>query len=195
MWLNTAPPDIPYSVNMCKDFMTAEWSAFKNKGDAEITPVCVYAMGGHKDLPASSLESIRNCFAELEQCLKNTLQSSVGRDAPIISSDVMVGADGNVTLYPERKFQTGAELAKEDPLPPPLGPGGRRQKKPPTPEEAFMTGAEQVSNYILDHLKRINEVCLLAGNIKLFYLILSSAVLIKSRISTYKSILKVPTSK
>ncbi|MCL4128452.1 UNVERIFIED_CONTAM: hypothetical protein GTU68_019903, partial [Idotea baltica] len=109
----------------------------------------------------------------------------------------MVWSDGQITLFPERR--SNVEPAEPAPsttrnlLPPPVP--NKRTKAPPTPEAACMGGIEQVANYMLDHLKRLSESCLLAGNIKVLYYVLSSVLLIKCRVMTYKQVLKTPTTK
>ncbi|KAB7501522.1 Frataxin, mitochondrial, partial [Armadillidium nasatum] len=194
--------DITYSdlKLYCKDFLHAEWTVYKKQGFIKPCPVCIYSIGSEDTIPVACIESVGNGFIEIERALREHFYLAVDMNSPIVSQDVMVWADGQITLFPPRKQKPVEEpvpsTAKEPKsLLPPGPPGGRKPRPPPTPRAAFMSAIEQIANYMIDHLKRVSESCLLAGNIKILYYVLSSATLIKCRIMTYKNVMRTPLSK
>ncbi|KAB7498197.1 Uncharacterized protein Anas_11168 [Armadillidium nasatum] len=194
------PIEISKFVNSCKDFLHAEWTVYKKQGFIKPCPVCIYSIGSEDTIPVACIESVGNGFIEIERALREHFYLAVDMNSPIVSQDVMVWADGQITLFPPRKQKPVEEpvpsTAKEPKsLLPPGPPGGRKPRPPPTPRAAFMSAIEQIANYMIDHLKRVSESCLLAGNIKILYYVLSSATLIKCRIMTYKNVMRTPLSK
>lgn len=197
------PVDVSKFVSSCKDFLHAEWTIYKKQGYIKPCPVCIYSIGSEDTIPVACVESVGNGFIEIEKVLREHFYLAVEMNSPIVSEDVMVWADGQITLFPPRKTKpveepvpsTANEPKNLLPPGPPGPPGGRKPRPPQTPRAAFMSGVEQIANYMIDHLKRASESCLLAGNIKQLYYVLSSATLIKCRIMTYKSVMRTPMSK
>lgn len=189
-------PDTSKFVGFCKDFLHNEWASYKKLKTVKPIPVCIYSIGGTNDMPAACIESVGNGFKELEKIFRETADLSVDANTPLVYQDLVMESDGCIKIFPERKAKSkeenGTESGKDTKCPP---LPSKKTKAPPTPEAAFMGGVEQIANYMLDHLKRISEACLLDGNIKVLYYVLSSAHLIRCRVLNYKQVLKTPQSK
>lgn len=187
-------------VSAVKDGLHSEWAEFKKTKKAKAKPVCPYAIGGQRDTPIAALESISNGVREWEVCLHYTVDPTVDRSRGVLPSEVMVGAEGQIWLYPIRRHLTddtpGTSVAGPASSVPPLKPvpvGGKTRQL--SPKASLMVAAEQSANYMLDHIKRVSEFAFIAGNNQALIMCLASAALVRSRLNTYKDILKQPTSK
>lgn len=188
-------------VSAVKDGLHSEWAEFKKTKKAKAKAVCPYAVGGQRDTPIAALESISSGVREWEECLKHTVDPRVDRSRGVLPSEVMVGADGQAWLYPIRRHLTDkmtgtAALGSTPAAPSKTGGvmvGGKMRQLPP--KASLMVAVEQSANYMLDHVKRVSELAFIAGNSQVLFMCLSSAALVRSRLNTYKDILKQPTSK
>ena len=185
-----AMPDTSKMISACKDQMHNEWTDFKKSGIATDLQVCNFSVGGLKDMPVSVLLSVGQGVKEWEECLKNSFDVNIERNKHLSVAEVTVGGDGQVVLYPQRNIivEEVSSTAPSTPAPP------LKDKPITTPEATFMTGVEQTSNYMLDHLKRVCENALIEGNTKVLYLSLSSSALIRGQLNVYKEAFKQPTS-
>lgn len=191
-------------ISAVKDGLHSEWAEFKKSKKAKAKAVCPYAIGGQRDTPIAALESISAGVREWEECLKHTVDTTVDRARGVLPSEVMVGAEGQVWLYPVRRHLTSettgtsASRASSASKPTPKGVGGMavggKMKNLP-PKASLMVAVEQSANYMLDHVKRMSESAYIAGNSQLLLMCLASAALVRSRLNAYKEILKQPTSK
>lgn len=191
-------------VSAVKDGLHSEWAEFKKSKKVKALSVCPYAVGGQRDTPIAALESISLGVREWEECLKATVDPTVDRERGVLPSEVMVGAEGQISLYPVRRHLsdetsgTSTSMASTTPKPAPKSTGGMiiggKMKNLP-PKASLMAAIEQSANYMLDHVKRMSENAYIAGNNQVLLMCLASAALVRSRLNTYKEILKQPTSK
>lgn len=117
-------------------------------------------------------------------------------DLPVLDTELVVGADCSIKVFPERHKANETNYTKAytvGPLPPPVGKKRRPVIK--SPEEQFLVMFEQVSNYMLDHIKKMSQPAVPSGNTKILYLLIGSATLIKNRLNFYKDTLRLPSSK
>ncbi|XP_069999945.1 uncharacterized protein KIAA0825 homolog [Penaeus vannamei] len=199
--------DVSKLASSSKDKLHKEWADFKVSAKVKAKPVCLYAIGGQRDTPISALDSVSTGMCIWEECLKLTIDPTVDRSRGVLPSEVMVGAEGQVTLYPPRRHintevggstpgSTVSSASKASQSKPKSLPGVPVPKgKPQSPKAALMTAVEQSGNYMLDHVKRISENAFIAGNNKILFVCLASAALVRNRLNTYKDILKQPSSK
>lgn len=199
-----ASGDVSNLVGSVKDTLHKEWAEFKKSGQIKDKPVCSYAVGGQRDTPMSALASISSGVCGWEACLKQTVDPTVEKSRGVLPSEVMVGSEGQISLYPIRRH-----IPVEAPISTPgstISSASRaREGKivvPPVikgkvlpPKAALMIAVEQSANYMLDHVKRVSETAFIAGNNKILFMCLASAALIRSRLNVFKDILKQPSSK
>lgn len=189
-----------------KDALHKEWAEFKVSSKVKAKAVCPYAIGGQRDTPLSAINSISIGMCLWEECLKQTVDPTVDRSRGVLPSEVMVGADGQITLYPPRRHlslevggstpsSTISSASKASSKPKSLPGVPVPKTKPQSPKAALMTAVEQSGNYMLDHVKRISEIAFSAGNNNMLFKCLASAALVRSRLNAYKDILKQPSSK
>ncbi|XP_045604276.2 LOW QUALITY PROTEIN: uncharacterized protein KIAA0825 homolog [Procambarus clarkii] len=197
--------DVSKLMSAIKDGLHAEWAEFKKSKQVTVKPVCAYAIGGQRDTPISALTSISAGVCEWEECLKHTIDPTVDKARGVLLSEVMVGAEGQVMLYPVRRhvpidagtstpgsIVSSTSKAVEPKVVPTVAIG---KPKHLSPKAMLLSIIEQTSNYMLDHVKRVSENAFIAGNNKILFICLASAALVRSRLSAYKDILKQPTSK
>ncbi|XP_071529322.1 uncharacterized protein KIAA0825 homolog isoform X1 [Panulirus ornatus] len=196
--------DVTKLISAVKDGLHAEWAEYKKSKEVKAKPVCVFAIGGQRDTPVSALASISAGVFEWEECLKHTVNPTVDKARGVLPSDIMVGAEGQVSLYPVRRHvpvEAGASTsgstissskAEEPKVVPTIALG---KNKPQSPRAMLMATMEQSANYMLDHVKRVSESAFIAGNNKTLFMCLASAALVRCRLNAYKDILKQPTSK
>lgn len=188
-----------------KDGLHAEWAEFKKSKQVKPKSVCLYAIGGHRDTPIAALCSISDGIVEWEACLHHTVDPTVDNSRGVLASEVMVGAEGQVSLYPKRRHNlpeggtstpgstiSSASKALEPKVIPSVVGG---KTKHLSPKASLMATVEQSANYLLDHVKRVSEGAFTANENKILFMCLASAALVRSRLSSYKDILKQPTSK
>ncbi|XP_064077813.1 uncharacterized protein KIAA0825 homolog isoform X2 [Macrobrachium nipponense] len=196
--------DVSKLVGAVKDALHGEWAEFKKSGLIKDKPVCLYAIGGQRDTPVSSLASVSKGVCEWEECLKQTVDPKVDKTRGVLPSEVMVGAEGQISLYPIRRHVpvevpastpgstiSSASRAKDVKTPPAVTVV---RGKVLSPKALLMNAFEQSSNYMLDHVKRVSENAFIAGNNKILFMCLASAAIVRSRLNVYKDILKQPTS-
>nr|XP_053641956.1 uncharacterized protein LOC128695408 isoform X2 [Cherax quadricarinatus] len=196
--------DVSKLMSAIKDGLHAEWAEFKKTKQVSVKPVCAYATGGQWDTPISALASISGGVCEWEECLKHTVDPTVDKTRGVLPSEIMVGAEGQVMLYPVRRHVSidagastpastlsSASKAMEPKVP--IVAVGKNKHLPP--KAMLLSIIEQTANYMLDHVKRVSENAFIAGNNKILFMCLASAALVRSRLSAYKDILKQPTSK
>ncbi|CAL4063165.1 unnamed protein product, partial [Meganyctiphanes norvegica] len=115
-----------------------------------------------------------------------------------ITSDIDLQACGREDLEPFRKpadLECGKlehhrqNSSKDMALP------TEDMSKAQAPEPLFMTAAEQSANYLLDHGKRCCQHAYANGNTGVLFHVMGSALLIRSRLTTYKEALKLPNTK
>ena len=196
--------DVSKLISAVKDGLHSEWAEFKKSKKVKAKGVCPYAIGGQRDTPIAALESISAGVREWEECLQHTVDPTVDRARGVLPSEVMVGADGQVWLYPQRRHFTpqdagtsssrASSASKPEPKGMPGMTGGGKTKNLP-PKAMLMVAVEQSANYMLDHVKRMSENAYSSGSNQVLFMCLASAALVRSRLNTYKDILKQPTSK
>lgn len=197
--------DVSKLITTIKDGLHGEWAEFKKSKQVKAKPVCLYSIGGNRDTPIAALSSISDAISEWEACLQHTVDPTVDRSRGVLPSEVMVGAEGQVSLYPKRRHippeggastpgstVSSASKATEPKVIPLVAGGG---KKHLSPKASLMATFEQSANYLLDHVKRVSESAFTANDNKLLFISLASAALVRSRLNAYKAILKQPTSK
>ncbi|KAK8384883.1 hypothetical protein O3P69_014449 [Scylla paramamosain] len=191
-------------IGAVKDGLHSEWAEFKKTKKAKAKSVCPYAIGGQRDTPVAALASISAGVCEWEECLKHTVDPSVDRARGVLPSEVMVGADGAVWMYPVRRHlpadATGStsgsrasSASKPERKTSAVVVGGKTRNLPP--KASLMVAVEQSANYMLDHVKRMSESAYINGNNQLLFMCLASAALVRSRLNAYKEVLKQPTTK
>lgn len=204
MATSTVPPvyvvtlEVTDIVSACKDVLTAEWVVFKKTNQLKARRVCTYSMGGPRDNPVATLDSVAYSSTQWDLLLKDVVDFKVASHRPVLENEMMVGADCSVSIYPARH-----KVAEENytsaytvgTLPPP--PKGKRSKKQAkkSPEEQFLSMVEQVANYVLDHVKKISQLAVPSGNMKAQYLLIGSASLTRNRLNYFKDLLRLPSSK
>ncbi|XP_068208049.1 uncharacterized protein KIAA0825 homolog [Palaemon carinicauda] len=197
--------DVSKLVGAVKDALHKEWAEFKKSGMIKDMPVCPYSIGGQRDTPVSALASVSKGVCEWEECLKSTVNPTVEKSRGVLPSEVMVGSEGQISLYPVRRHIpvevpastpgstiSSASRAKDAKTPPVMT---KVRGKILPPKTALMNAFEQSSNYMLDHVKRVSENAFISGNNKILFMCLASAALVRSRLNVYKDILKQPTTK
>lgn len=195
--------DVGKLVSAVKDGLHSEWAEYKKSKKVPSQSVCVYAIGGASDTAVAALASVGSGMREWEACLETTIDITVDQTRGVLPSEVMVGAEGQVSLYPPRKqphpeggdTSPGTIVSSAAKLPgqPPNLPGSR--KRPLSPKANMMVTVEQSANYMLDHIKRMCEKAYITGNFRAIILCLASAVLVRSRLNAYKEMLSQPVSK
>ena len=191
-------------VAAVKDGLHSEWAEFKKTKKAKGKSVCPYAIGGQRDTPVAALASISAGVREWEECLKHTVDPTVDRARGVLPSEVMVGADGAVWMYPVRRHlpadaagSTGGSRASSASKPErktsAVVVGGKTRHLPP--KASLMVAVEQSANYMLDHVKRVSENAYISGNNQMLFMCLASAALVRSRLNAYKEVLKQPATK
>ncbi|KAK4327864.1 hypothetical protein Pmani_001671 [Petrolisthes manimaculis] len=195
--------DVGKLVSAIKDGLHSEWAEYKKSKKVPSKSVCVYAIGGVSDTAVAALASVSAGVGEWEACLVTTVDPTVDKNRGVLASEVMVGAEGQVTLYPPRKqpnseggdSSPGSVVSSASKLPgqPASLPGSR--KRPLSPKATLMVTLEQSANYMLDHIKRLCESAYSTNNFRAIILCLASAVLVRSRLNAYKDILSQPVSK
>lgn len=198
--------DVSKLISTVKDGLHAEWAEFKMTKKVKAKSVCVYAIGGHRDTPIAALSSISDGICVWEACLHHTVDPTVDKSRGVLPSDVMVGAVGQVTLYPKRRHSpseagastpgstvSSASKAVEPKVVPAVTVSGKTKHLPP--KASLMAAVEQSANYMLDHVKRVSESAFSINDNKILFMCLASAALVRSRLNVYKDILKQPTSK
>ncbi|XP_018009234.1 uncharacterized protein LOC108666817 [Hyalella azteca] len=195
--MNVVTLDISGITSACKDFLTAEWSSYKKSSECKVGVVCIYSVGGPRGNPASVLDSVACGLQECELLLKDVVDAKVASDCPVLESEVVVGADCSFFIYPERHRPDETPYTKAYTVgPPPPPPAGKRKKVViKSAEEQYLLMMEQVGNYMLDHIKKMSQPAVPSGNMKVQYLLIASATLIKNRLNYYKDILRLPSSK
>lgn len=198
--------DVSKLVSVIKDGLHVEWAEFKKTKKVKAKCVCAYAIGGHRDTPIAALSSISDGMREWEACLHHTVDPTVDKSRGVLPSEVMVGAVGQVTLYPKRRHipseagtstpgstVSSASKAVEAKGAPTAVIGGKTKHL--SPKASLMATVEQSANYMLDHVKRVSESAVSVNDNKILFMCLASAALVRSRLNVYKDILKQPSSK
>ncbi|XP_076041166.1 uncharacterized protein LOC143025411 [Oratosquilla oratoria] len=214
----------------CKNHLQSEWEVYKKTNSVGSKVVCPYAIGGQTDAPVSALCGVAGGVCEWDKYFKIAVDTTVGTDRTLLVSEMMVGGDGHVTFFPERKSKpkTNGTAALPGGIGPPMpgnqmppsravphhsaGPQtsanhaaprgkdahqvrGGVNKVPQTNDMVFVTAVEQIANYMVDHMKRVSHKAMQDGNIKAVYHILGSAILVRSRLNTYREIFNLHDSK
>ena len=189
--------DASNTVSACKDYLTAEWAEFKKSGVLKASSVCIYSRGGDRDYPCSVLHSVTKGVAEWELLLRDVVDAKYPTDKPVLDSEIVVKADGGISIFPERhKIDEKPNTTAYSVGPPPPPPAGRRRKPArKSAEEQFIILVEQVANYMLDHIKKISQPSVPIGNMKPQYLVIGSSSLVRCRLNYYKEVLRLPSSK
>ncbi|KAG0701609.1 hypothetical protein GWK47_002897 [Chionoecetes opilio] len=198
--------DVSKLISAVKDGLHSEWAVYKKSKKVKAKAVCPYAIGGQKDTPIAALESISAGVREWEECLVSTVDPTVDRARVVLPREVMVGAGGQVLLHPQRRHlpqppagtsssSRASSASKAEPrgVTGGIAVGGKVKNLPP--KASLMVAVEQSANYMLDHVKRMSEDAYISGNNQVLFMCLASAALVRSRLNTYKDILKQPTTK
>lgn len=90
-------------VSSCKDILTAEWAVFKKTNELQVKRVCTYSVGGPRDNPVGTLDSVASCSVQWDLLLRDIVDSKVGVVTHTISKGigypVAIRSLFNILLY------------------------------------------------------------------------------------------------
>ena len=103
--MTSATIDVSSVIAACKDELTAEWADYKKSGKLKRTPVCRYSVGGPRDNPVAALSSVAKGVTQWQQLLRDVVDCKKPEGSPLLESEMVVGADCSVSVYPERHYK------------------------------------------------------------------------------------------